>query len=174
MSPRNPPELSSQSQERPLRRHLVLVALIAFGLGVAHLADHALRGELVVTHGLDPAWNHSGWPFQASFTPFTVSAVLVPLLLLGGALLTLRRRAWAGYWLATAGGLGAFFVFVHFVPGHQTETPAVIFRTYTEGLEASTGVALGVAAVAVVVAVIAVVLVLIRAALRARRLSGRW
>lgn len=96
MSPRNPPEVSSQSQERPLRRHLVLVALIAFGLGVVHLADHAMRGELVVTHGLDPAWNHSGWPFQASITPFTVSTVLAVVLVLIRA--ALRARRLSGRW----------------------------------------------------------------------------
>lgn len=33
-------------------------------LALLHFVDHAIRGELVVYRGLNPKWNHSGWPFN--------------------------------------------------------------------------------------------------------------
>lgn len=119
-------------------------------------------------------WNHSGWPFQPEVTLFTFSAVGVQLLVLGGIVGTLRGRLWAGYWLAAGVVLGALVTFVHFVPGPRTETPAVIFSSYHQALGTRWGSVLGGVAVAVTVAVVAAVLRIAWAALRVRRLSGRW
>lgn len=156
------------------RRLLVCAAALGWALGTAHLVDHVIRGGLVVRHGLDPAWNHSGWPFQPGVTLFTVSAVGVQLLVLGGILGTLRGRLWAGYWLAAGGVLGVLVTFVHFVPGPRTETPAVIFFSYHQALPTRWASVLGGLAVAVTVAVVAAVLAIVWSAIRARRLSGRW
>lgn len=157
-----------------LRRRLVLVALLAWGLGTLHLVDHAIRGELVTLHGLTPVWDHSGWPFQPDVTPFTFSALLVQLLLLGGVVLTRRGRLWAGYWLATGAALAAVVTVVHLVPGHETETPAVIFAPYVQVLSAPWGRVVGGLAVGVTVAIEGVVLLIVWSAIRVRRLSGRW
>jgi hypothetical protein len=151
-----------------------VVALASWVLGTVHLVDHVIRGELVVHHGLDPMWNHSGWPFQSNVTLFTISAAAVQVLVLGGVIATVKGRLWAGYWLATGTVMGVLVTFVHFVPGPRTETPAVIFSSYHQTVQSPWGGVLGVLAVAVTVAVVVAVGLIIAAALRARRLSGRW
>lgn len=110
-------------------RRMSLIAWIAVGLGTLHFADHAFRGYLVVEEGLDATWNHSGWPFQPRFTPFTGSLIAVYGLVGVGLWLTARRRAGAGYWLVTAVVLGSVVVWAH-VLGSQAETPEVIYRTW--------------------------------------------
>lgn len=47
-----------------LRRRLLYGTVILTTLGLLHHADHVIRGNLVVENGLNPDWNHSGWPFQ--------------------------------------------------------------------------------------------------------------
>lgn len=52
--------------------------------------------------------------------------------LLGGILLTIRGRLWAGYWLATSIAIFAFLGFVHFVgfEPNTAETRYVIAMSY--------------------------------------------
>lgn len=161
---------TDRRRQRHVRR-LVAVALAAWVLGTVHLADHVVRGELVVSRGLEPTWNHSGWPFQPELTPFTFSAVLVQLLVLGGIVLTLRGRLWARYWLGTGLVLGILVIFVHFVPGPRTETPAVIFRTYERGLDTAAGGLLGGVAVVLTLALVGAVILITRSAVHVGRQS---
>lgn len=58
------PTTSSEEHDLSLRRRFVLLATAAAVLALLHFVDHAIRGELVVDQGLNPAWNHSGWPFD--------------------------------------------------------------------------------------------------------------
>jgi hypothetical protein len=153
--------------ERALRRRLVAVAVVTAVFGSLHFVDHVIRGRLVTERGLNPDWNHSGWPFEPRFSPFTVSLVLVYLLLVGGIVLTLRNRAWAGYWLGVAIVLGLVVVQVHFLSGSRSELPSVIYRTYDQA-------AGGVAALADLAATIGALLVMAVNAVWVRRISGRW
>ncbi len=150
-----------------LRRRLVAVAAVTALLATVHFADHVIRGQLVVDRGLNPAWNHSGWPFQPQLTPFTISFGLVYALLLGGIVLTLRGRVWAGYWLATSIVLAALVTQVHFVPGPNQESPAVIIGTYGNW-------ALGLSAVVVTLGIVLALAVMAAQAVRVRRVSRRW
>jgi hypothetical protein len=154
------------SQEQ-LRRRLIGVAAVTAVLATLHFTDHVIRGQLVLDRGLDPAWNHSGWPFQARFSPFTISLLLVYGLLLGGILLTLREQVWAGYWLVTAILLGAIVTQVHFGPGPNTESPSVIINTYGSR-------AVGITAVIITLAIAATLIVMAAQAIWVRRVSGRW
>ena len=156
----------STSQE-VLRRRLIGVAALTAALATLHFTDHVIRGQLVLDRGLEPAWNHSGWPFQARFSPFTISLILVYGLLLGGIALTLRRQVWAGYWLVTAILLGAIVTQVHFGPGPNTESPRVISNTYGNR-------PLGIAAVILTFAIAATLIVMAAQAVWVRRVSGRW
>jgi len=154
------------TRDDTLRRRLVLVAAIAAAIGTLHFADHAIRGQIVVARGLDPDWNHSGWPFQHDFTPFTISMIVVYVLLLGGIWFTLRGRLWAGYWLGTAIIIGAIVVFVHFV-GSDAETPKMIIDTYDN-------LAAGIPALVVLLGVVAIRAVMAGLAVYVRRASGHW
>ena len=156
-----------EARDDVLRRRLIGLAVVVAVLAAAHFADHVIRGELVTDRGLDPAWNHSGWPFQPRVTPFTVSLLLVSTLLLGGIVFTLRGRLWAGYWLGTAIILGAIVTQVHFVPGPNTEYPSVIVATYGSS-------AAGIPAVIIVLAILAALVFMAVQAIRIRRISGRW
>ena len=120
----------------------------------------------MVERGLDPDWNHSGWPFQHDFTPFTISMIVVYVLLLGGIWFTLRGRLWAGYWLGTAIIIGAIVVFVHFV-GSDAETPKMIIDTYDN-------LAAGIPALVVLLGVVAILAVMAGLAVYVRRASGHW
>jgi hypothetical protein len=155
------------ASEEVLRRRLIGVAALTAALATVHFTDHVIRGQLVLDRGLEPAWNHSGWPFQARFSPFTVSLILVYGLLLGGIALTLRQQVWAGYWLVTAILLGAIVTQVHFGPGANTESPSVIIDTYGTR-------AVGIAAVTIVFAIAATLVVMAAQAVWVRRVSGRW
>jgi hypothetical protein len=156
-----------RAREDVLRRRLVTVATVTAVLATVHFVDHVIRGQLVADKGLDPAWNHSGWPFQPRFSPFTVSLILVYALLVVGIVFTMRGRLWAGYWLATSVVLGAVVTQVHFVPGPRTESPSVIIDTYG-------GRAAGIPAVIVTLAIAATLVVMAAQAVRVRRISGRW
>jgi hypothetical protein len=153
--------------ERALRGRLVAVAVVTAVFGGLHLLDHVVRGRLITERGLNPDWNHSGWPFEARFSPFTVSLVLVPLLLVGGIVLTRQGRLWAGYWLGVAIVLGLVVVQVHFLGGARSEFPSVIYRTYGQG-------AGGVAALADLAATIVSLLVMGVNAVWVGSVSGRW
>jgi hypothetical protein len=155
------------ASEDVLRRRLIGVAALTAALATLHFTDHVIRGQLVLDRGLEPAWNHSGWPFQARFSPFTVSLILVYGLLLGGIVLILRRQVWAGYWLVTAILLGAIVTQVHFGPGPNTESPSVIIETYGSR-------AVGVTAVVITFAIAATLIVMAAQAIWVRRVSGRW
>ena len=148
-----------------MQRKLLLAAGVVTLLALAHHTDHVIRGELVADHGLDGDWNHSGWPFRASVTPFTAS-LAVYLLLVPGMLLTARRRVGGGYWAVAAVILAAIIVVVHFVPGPNTETPRVIYESYDES--SGRGLA-GVLAVADVFAILLALAILFALALNARR-----
>ncbi len=139
------------TDETRLRGRLVATAAVVATAAALHLADHAIRGELVDDHGLIPEWNHSGWPFRDEVTPFTPS-LLIPVIFVVGIVLTLRRRLWARFWVGWALVAGLIVVFVHFVPGPNTETMGVIYRTYVRG-------GVGALAGAVAVLVVAVILV---------------
>ncbi len=147
------------------RRGLLLMALVVTVFGLVHHLDHAIRGHLVLTEGLPPEWNHSGLPLQEDVTGFTAS-LGVYVILLGGVALTLRRRAWAGYWLVAASALLAILLFVHFF-SPQAETPQVIWNTYGGG-------PLAVLALTDLFALLAAVVALGVHAVVVRRRSGRW
>jgi hypothetical protein len=160
----------ARSGEDRIRRLLLGAAVLVTVLALTHHADHVIRGELVSDHGLDVRWNHSGWPFRPSVTPFTFS-LAVYAILLPGIVLTLRRRVWAGYWIVASIVLAAVIVVVHFLPGPRTETPRVIYESY----ERSSGRALaGALAVADVLVIVVALGALFLLAVRARRISGRW
>jgi hypothetical protein len=149
------------------RHRTIRIAVVVAIFAAVHFVDHAVRGRLVHSRNLNPLWDHSGWPFESRFSPFTVSVVVVYGLLLAGIVLIGRGRMWAGYWLATAVVLGGIVVFVHFIPGSRTETPAVILGSYDEP-------AIGIPAVLITFAiVVSLVVMAVNAVLVARR-SGRW
>jgi hypothetical protein len=158
---------SLSALEERLRRRLIGVAAVTAVLATLHFTDHVIRGQLVLDRGLEPAWNHSGWPFQARFSPFTISLIVVYGLLLGGIVLTLREKLWAGYWLVTAILLGAIVTQVHFGPGPNTESPSVIIDSYGSR-------AVGIPAVLVTFAIAATLIVMAAQAVWVRRVSGRW
>ena len=168
MTPVSGPSGTPEASVDRARAQLVALAGLVTVLALIHHTDHVIRGDLVVSYGLNANWNHSGWPFQPPVTPFTAS-LAVYLLLVPGIVLTLRRRLWARYWIGAAIVLAAIIVVVHFVPGQQTETPAVIYATYSES---SGGVVAGVLALIDVFAILAGLLALLIVAIRARR-TGR-
>ena len=112
------------------RANLVTIAVLTAILAGLHFADHVLRGENVRSARLDPHWDHSGWPFQDHFTPFSASLIAVAVILLGGIVLTLAGKLWAGYWLAAAVLLAALVAQVHLIPGSHQESASVIYRSW--------------------------------------------
>ena len=150
------------------RSSLVAIAVLTAILAGLHFADHAIRGENVRTFGLDRDWDHSGWPFRSSFTPFSASLIAVAAILLGGIALTLSGKLWAGYWLAAAVLLGALVVQVHLIPGAHQESPSVIYHSWV-------GHALvGGLAVTNTFAILGCLLVMAINAYRVGRRSRRW
>jgi hypothetical protein len=160
--------LSSVGSPRSERRSFLVLGWIAAFLAVLHLADHALRGDRVRSHGLDPTWDHSGWPFKSEVTPYTFSLITVGLLLGIGLWGTYRDKLRAGYWLSTAIVLGTIVTIVHFLPTARQESPAVIYSSWG-GLEA-----VGVAAVVNTFAVAAVLLLMALNAIRVGLRTKRW
>ncbi|HEX2046471.1 MAG TPA: hypothetical protein VHF27_01825 [Acidimicrobiales bacterium] len=152
-----------------LRRTLLFTAGVVALAAAAHLADHAIRGELVDDHGLIPEWNHSGWPFREEVTPFTPS-LLIPVIFLVGMVMTRRGRLSPRFWLGWATFAAAVVVVVHFVPGPRTETMGVIYRTY---VRAGVGPVAGGLAVLVVAVILVGLGALIALAVRGRRTAGR-
>jgi hypothetical protein len=159
--------MADRPGELGLRRRLVVVAALAALFGGLHFVDHVIRGRLVVDRGLNPAWDHSGWPFEARFSPFTISLAAVSVLLLGGIVLTLLGRLWAGYWLGVAIVVGALVIQVHFLGGARSEYPSVIYGTYGQAGP-------GVAALADLAATIAALSIMALNAVLVRRASGHW
>ena len=151
-----------------IRRQLAVSGAILAALAASHLVDHVIRGEIVADNNLNPKWNHSGWPFTEDITPFTPSLV-IPIVFLVGALLTLRGQLWARFWLVWPSIAAAVVVFVHFVPGAQTETLGVIYRTYDRGVGNPVA---GVVAAGGVLLIVAALTFLIGMAVRARRATG--
>jgi len=165
-------ERRENTLEGSLRRRLIVLAGTAAILSLLHFVDHAIRGELVRTAGLDPAWDHSGWPFDTqSDKPYIFPIVFVGVfaLLLGGIRFTLRGRLWAGYWLATSIAINLLLVFVHFIGGSPAaaETPRVIIMSYHGGLP-------GILALMVLFSLMAIFAALSFQAVRTRQHSGRW
>jgi hypothetical protein len=150
------------------RRSLLVIGAATTALASLHLADHVLRGRQVDHAQLDPTWDHSGWPFTSSVTPFTFSLVIVLSILLGGLLLTARDKAWAGYWLGASMVLGAIVTVVHFVPTANQESPAVIYGSWPDQP------VIGAVAVAITFAIVGVLVLMGVNAVRVRRRSGRW
>ncbi len=150
------------------KKSMLAIALVTTSVAGLHLADHATRGRNVVEHGLHPRWNHSGWPFTDQVTPFTFSLVIVTITLVGGLILTVLEKAWAGYWLGAAILLGAIVTFVHFLPTAKQESPQVISGSWSpEAL-------LGTLAVVVTFAIVGSLLVMGYNAVRVYRRSGTW
>jgi hypothetical protein len=112
-----------------VNRRFAFLAVIVVVLSGLHFLDHVVRGNIVVAHGLDPYWNHSGWPFLANVSPFTFSLFGVAGLLGYGLVGTLLGKVRAGYWLTVSLLLLALLGFVHFV-GPRAELPRVISSTY--------------------------------------------
>jgi hypothetical protein len=160
-----PPASGKSSADR---RTLLVIGAATTALATLHLADHVLRGRQVDHAHLDPTWDHSGWPFTSSVTPFTFSLVIVLSILLGGLLLTARGKAWAGYWLGASVVLGAIVTVVHFVPTANQESPAVIYRSWPDRP------VIGALAVALTFAIVGVLVLMGVNAVRVRRRSGSW
>ena len=152
------------SRVETLRRRLLYGAVILTGLGLLHHADHVIRGDIVVERGLNPDWNHSGWPFQDEVTPFTASlTIYIPIVV--GIVATIRRRPVANYWLGTGVLLGSILLMVHFLPGNpRTEWPWVIYETYGSALP-------GALALVVLFVLIAGLILQVAQAVRLRRAS---
>jgi hypothetical protein len=150
------------------RRSLRVIGEVTTVLAAMHLADHVLRGRHVVHERLDPRWNHSGWPFTDTPSPFTASLVIVLSVLLGGLWLTGRNRAWAGYWLGASIVLGAIVVLVHFVPTPTQESPSVIYGSWPGQP------VIGAGAVAVTFLVAGALILMGVNAVRVHRRSGTW
>jgi hypothetical protein len=172
MSMPPPTERGDQTFNGVLRRRFIVLASILAVLAFLHFVDHAIRGELVVRGGLDPTWNHSGWPFNChSDKPyiFPLAFVIVFGLVLGGIFGTLRGWLWAGYWLPTSTFLAAFLAVVHFVgfsPG-SAETPYVIVMSYRHTIGR-------VLAMVDLFGMFAVLATLAFQSVRIRQRSGRW
>lgn len=113
------------------RGSILRLGWITTVLAAAHLADHALRGARLDSHGLPAEWNHSGWPFLDRVTPYTFSLIAVMLILGLGLLGTYRGWLWAGYWLGAALVLGGLVTVVHFLPTEHQESPRIIYESWT-------------------------------------------
>lgn len=137
-------------------------------LAALHLADHAIRGNRVRSLGLNPAWDHSGWPFKPELTPYTYSLAIVALILAVGLWGTYRRKFRAGYWLCAAIVLGTIVTIVHFLPTAHQESPGVIYGSW-QGLAA-----VGAAAVGITFAIVVALVLMAANAVRIGRRTRRW
>ncbi len=145
------PSVRSGAAADVLRRRTLLIAWVTVAVATLHFVDHVIRGYYVIDHGLDPSWNHSGWPFLPEVTPFTASLVGVYGVLGVGIWATTRGRVGAGYWSVTALLLGVLVVSVHFL-GARAETPAVIYRSWGSPVAGAVAVVDTFAVIAVVLA----------------------
>ncbi len=163
-----------------MERWLLIPAACVTIFGILHHLDHTIRG------------NHVGWPLQATATPFTFS-LLIYLFLVPGIFLTRRGRVWAGYWLAVAVAGLALVTWVHFGPAEGHESLHDIVMPYADpAAYCRTSVPAGwepffchtylfyaspfwaALAVGDLCALLLSLVALIVAAIRVRRLSGRW
>jgi hypothetical protein len=128
----------------------------------------ALTTLFTFLHHLDHAFRqiHIGWPLTDRVNPFTFSLILYPLLLLG-IYLTVRGRAWAGYWLGVAAFAFTLVTVVHFRPSPSAETLDQVYGPWNNPI-------LGGIAVAIVFALEFSLVALLVTAVRVRVLSGRW
>ena len=161
----NPPVSYSATSDQA---SFLTIASVTAVLAALHFADHVVRGANVRQHGLDPTWNHSGWPFQSNVSPFSISLVAVSVILLGGITFTARGKLWAGYWLVAALVLAALVTDVHLVPGAHQESPSIIYHSW---LGNST---LGVLAVVNTFAILVMLAVMAANAFRVGRKTRRW
>jgi hypothetical protein len=89
-------------------------------LGLAHHADHVIRG------------NHVGWPVTPEVNPFTYSLVIYPLVVLGFTL-SLTGRAGARYWSVVMTLGTGMLVFFHLSPW-AVEPPGDVVLPYANPL----------------------------------------
>ncbi|SDN11519.1 hypothetical protein SAMN04487949_3421 [Halogranum gelatinilyticum] len=97
-----------------------LVFALATLLGLAHHADHVIRG------------NHVGWPVTPEVNPFTYSLAIYPLVVLGFAL-SLTGRGGARYWTVVMTAGAAMLVFFHLSPW-AVEPPGDVILPYADPL----------------------------------------
>jgi hypothetical protein len=109
---------------------------VATLLGLAHHADHLVRG------------NHVGWPVTPEVNPFTYSLLIYPLVVSGFAL-SLTGRAGARYWTVVMTLGAGMLVFFHLSPW-AVEPPGDVVLPYANPL-------FGYVAFAVLLALIVVV-----------------
>lgn len=120
---------------------------VAVGLGLAHHAEHAVRGVV-------------GWPLSDEVNPFTISLVVYPVVLLGFEL-TRRRKAGAPFWtVVTLASLAAVAV-IHLTP-FGPEPPRSVLDEYESAIAGWGALALVVALVGMLAASAVYALVLWR------------
>lgn len=103
-----------------VRRRLRLLATLIVVFGLLHHADHVFRG------------NHSGWPFTTNITPFTLSLLIYPLLIVGLVQLS-RDEIRPRYWLIVSLLLALLLTYVHFIPLPKYERISTdIFMVYAD------------------------------------------
>ncbi len=165
----NPTNLLTQNGKTARdRRSILAIGAVTASLAGIHLADHALRGWQVRHHHLDPAWNHSGWPFEDRVTPYTFSLIAFKIVLGACLVYTFRGKLWAGYWLAAAIGLGALVTVVHFLPTEHQESPDVIYSSWPDWP------IVGALSVITTFALVVALVSMAANALRVRYRSGTW
>ena len=176
-------QIKNAQNQAQLRRRLLIPAAGIGIFGLLHHTDHILRG------------NHVGYPVIDEVNPFTFSLLVYPLLALG-IYLTIRRKAWAGYWLVYGLVVLTLVVNVHFVPLPGYEAPRDIYTPYLNpyadpsvyskaplpehlawwqrvyGPYASPVFA--VFAIAVLISLIISLVALVWNAIQVRRISGHW
>ena len=135
------PKKAKQSEQ--VRKRIFKLSLIILILALAHQIDHVIRGSLIENHHLDPNWNHSGWPFLDVITPFTFIVPIILAVISIGLYLTIKTDSWPRYWLANGIILTAVVGQVHFLSGSKTESPNVIYLSYTESINGPLGTILG-------------------------------
>lgn len=144
----------ARRNDAKLRSRMIIPAAVSTVFIAMHHIDHGLRQV------------HIGWPLTDRVNPFTFSLILYPLFLIG-IYLTMRGRAWAGYWLGVSAFAFTLVTVVHFRPSPGAESLDQVYGPWNNPI-------LGSLAVAVLFALeLALVWVLV-AAVRVRVLSGRW
>lgn len=101
------------------RTRLIVIFVVIVSL--LHHIDHILRAD------------HSGWPFQAEFTPFTISVVVAYAI--AAFVYFARGYFWSKFWLVVAGYAftQAAHIFIE-TPDHQYVTWATNASPVTSSL----------------------------------------